>query len=782
MIRLALLLILAATPDLYDPGYLSGPLTPQAEPPVAPLSPVAAPSSSAPALVGWNQSFHVTVMLPPGVEPGRPEDWVVALTTRTRGPNSQWVGQPVDLRYVLAVEEVRPATRPGMALLTVRLGARPPRDTYHLSVAGPGGLQGTRIYATRVLGAAGDLGRFRFVVIGDSQLRDPTTRFSGGDLNNGSYPRRGANDAESMLIQQLQEISFLDPDFVIHVGDLVYGIDYREEYPDTLALWWARPLPTFLVPGNHDALALYELALKEGWWKDAISSVRCAKYVLEGDVTAVGVFQLLACLFGDLKKMLFEDLSQDGLDYFHRHLGASDYSFDLGKFHFVGINSHAGTAERRHAFVLSLGFLGIDFGASPVDNYGGTLTDGQLEWVQRDLERASARGQTIILFLHHDPRGNVSLPWGQRYHENQPFPTEPLGLRKFQEWNYEGEWDSDPKDQRGTESQTDNSAVKLLRLAARHASYIFTGHIHDDIDTVVEPGQELCAGSGIRAKQRLYQMRVTAASATPERDDGYWGYRLIEADGPHLTGLAFLPKWGWKSVPSGNLWVTGSGLPGPTFSHALDSSLLFVVHNGLPKKISGMLRAYLPDVPEGYRFPEDGGDIRLVDVGIGDAGKNIYYLKVSVPAIRGGTVPVPEGEEERVQVRFERASGNRTPVVAFEMEDDEVYLGHEMKFDGSATKDPEGKLLLTAVWDFGDGHSARGLTATHAYKKTGRYPVSLTAVDNHGAYARYATSISVVPAPSCSFSGTACTATSVTLIIFAIAVALLWLRRRQRVR
>jgi 3',5'-cyclic AMP phosphodiesterase CpdA len=780
MIRLVLVLILAATPDLFDPGYLSKPLASQSEPPLVPASPVVAPSSSAPALVHWGGPFTVTVLLPPGVGPGRPEDWIVALSTRTRTSRGEWIGQPVDLRYPLVVEEVRAHTTPGLLLLTVRLGARPPRDSYHLSVAGPGGVGGARVYAVRVLGAAREEGKFRFVVIGDSQLRDPTTRFSGGDLNNGCYPRRGDSAAESMLIQQIQEMSFLDPDFIIHVGDLVYGLDYREEYPQTLALWWARPLPTFLVPGNHDALALYELALKEGWWQEALKSVRCARYVLEGDVTAAGVFQLLACLFGDLKKILFEDLSQDGLDYFHRHLGAANYSFDLGQFHFVGINSHAGTPERRHAFVLSLGFLGIDFGASPVDNYGGTLTDEQLAWLERDLEKARVRGQTIALFLHQDPRGNLDLPWGRRYHENQPFPTEPLGLRKFQEWNYEGEWDSDPTDRRRAETQTQNSAVRLLGLIAEHASYVFTGHLHADRDTVVEPGGDVAAGSGIRALRRLHHMRVTAASSTPESDDGYWGYRLIEASGPHLLGLAFFPRWGWKSVPSGNLWITGTGLPGPTFSHQLDPSLLFVVHNGLPKKVSGRLRAYLPAVPEGYRFPEDGGSIQLVDVGIGDAGKNIYYLKVVAPAIRGGRVPVPEGEEERVQVRHERAAGNRVPLVEFSLEDDEVYVGHEVKFDGSATRDPEGRPLLAAVWDFGDGHTARGLTPVHAYRKTGRYPVSLTAIDNHGAYAKYSTSIEVIPAPSCSFSGTACTATSVTLLLFGLIVVVLWLRRRTR--
>ena len=111
-------------------------MTPQSEPPVVPLAPIVAPSSSAPALVSWDESFTVTVLMPPGVDAGRAEEWVVALTTRTKVQTGEWIGQPVDLRYVLSVEQVRSATTPGLALLTVRLGARPPRDTYHLSVAG----------------------------------------------------------------------------------------------------------------------------------------------------------------------------------------------------------------------------------------------------------------------------------------------------------------------------------------------------------------------------------------------------------------------------------------------------------------------------------------------------------------------------------------------------------------------------------------------------------------------------------------------------------------------
>ena len=127
--------------------------------------------------------------------------------------------------------------------------------------------------------------------------------------------RRRAEHRSEVLDVLLEDLGTTRPEHIVITGDLTHT-GLPDEFHQA-RLWLDRlgaAERVTVVPGNHDALALYELALKEGWWKDAISSVRCAKYVLEGDITAVGVFQLLACLFGDLKKMLFEDLSQDGLD------------------------------------------------------------------------------------------------------------------------------------------------------------------------------------------------------------------------------------------------------------------------------------------------------------------------------------------------------------------------------------------------------------------------------------------------------------------------------------
>jgi len=50
-------------------------------------------------------------------------------------------------------------------------------------------------------------------------------------------------------------------------------------------------------------------------------------------------------------------------------------------------------------------------------------------------------------------------------------------------------------------------------------------------------------------------------------------------------------------------------------------------------------------------------------------------------------------------------------------------------FDGSASTDPDG-LIATYAWDFGDGGTATGMVANHAYAATGIFTVTLTVTDN----------------------------------------------------
>ena len=58
-------------------------------------------------------------------------------------------------------------------------------------------------------------------------------------------------------------------------------------------------------------------------------------------------------------------------------------------------------------------------------------------------------------------------------------------------------------------------------------------------------------------------------------------------------------------------------------------------------------------------------------------------------------------------------------------------VGQAVSFSGTTSSDADGD-YLSYVWNFGDGSSATGSTASHVYTSTGLYSVSLTVYDGHG--------------------------------------------------
>ena len=54
-----------------------------------------------------------------------------------------------------------------------------------------------------------------------------------------------------------------------------------------------------------------------------------------------------------------------------------------------------------------------------------------------------------------------------------------------------------------------------------------------------------------------------------------------------------------------------------------------------------------------------------------------------------------------------------------------------INFNGAASRDPDGS-VVSYLWNFGDGTTASGVTAVHAYAATGSYTVRLTVTDNDG--------------------------------------------------
>jgi PKD repeat protein len=76
----------------------------------------------------------------------------------------------------------------------------------------------------------------------------------------------------------------------------------------------------------------------------------------------------------------------------------------------------------------------------------------------------------------------------------------------------------------------------------------------------------------------------------------------------------------------------------------------------------------------------------------------------------------------------EVAVTNSPPTAAYTV----TCTGLRCVFDGGGSADSDGKIASYA-WDFGDGTTAGGATATHGYTRAGNYLAKLTVTDNTGA-------------------------------------------------
>lgn len=110
-----------------------------------------------------------------------------------------------------------------------------------------------------------------------------------------------------------------------------------------------------------------------------------------------------------------------------------------------------------------------------------------------------------------------------------------------------------------------------------------------------------------------------------------------------------------------------------------------------------------------------------------------YNVTLTVTDNQGATNTTSQG------VSVVAPPPNQPPVAAFTS--GSTYLA--ASFDGTTSSDPDGTVASWA-WDFGDGSTGSGSTASHTYAAAGTYQVKLTVTDDKGAQTSVTNPITVV--------------------------------------
>ncbi len=480
----------------------------------------------------------------------------------------------------------------------------------------------------------------KFLIVADPQIEDLLSKKTDDmNFNPENYPFHADKSAFNYDQQfgitkvTFSQLNSAVTNFSIMLGDIVYGIDFQEEYSAFYEMMTELEIPMFSIPGNHDGYT---------------------RFTTVDDLTS--------------------PLEWDGLEYWARFFGPMNNAFNFRNKTYLLLNAYDGTPQRRASNQIALG----DTGASPVANWGGYISERTRNWAEIMLED----NDVAAVFGHMTPLGQDGTG---KYHANRAF-SKIYGIVSViddQEWNFDSSaWDSDRTDGVFNETQTANNGVSLTSFLAKKENppIYFSGHTHHDKVFTFEKGAELIHDTGVIAPEKM-EFIMTTTMATSGSGD-YWGFRRVEMSDDETSYNYTCGRYencsvkngsGMQSVPAGNLWVNYSWQHGSENRESIfaggDGTAIKVtaeIVNYLPTEEDITLRFIMPKSEYGYKL--DNEIFEIVDaVASTDQSKVIIIAKgkiaagseldafynrdftkftdyVTISPVTEGEVPVPEIE------------------------------------------------------------------------------------------------------------------------------------------